>query len=244
MIKTQPFRSSSLIVTFFTKEFGKIRGVAKGVRREKELRGALFELFTRADIVFYEKTRSDLHLVSEASILESHDKLRTGFASIAYASYFSELVDVVTEVHDPHPKIFELLDFSFRFLPSLVPECLARLFEIKLLEEIGWIPYLKGCVNCQETTFESGFFSVNQGALLCPRCVREFPDSKPLKPSSLAALRFFSHHDLEASIRYVIPQEARPELEGLLQQFMIFRLGKPLKSRQFMQSVKGTLPVH
>ncbi|MGH7890395.1 MAG: DNA repair protein RecO, partial [Thermodesulfobacteriota bacterium] len=69
VLKTQPFRSSSLIVTFFSRDFGKLRGVVKGVRREREMRGALYELFTHLEILFYEKTRSDLHLVSEASIL-------------------------------------------------------------------------------------------------------------------------------------------------------------------------------
>lgn len=241
VLKTQAFRSSSLIITFFSKTFGKLRGLAKGVRREREMRGALYELFTHLEIVFYEKTRSDLHLVSEASILESHDRLRTDLHTIAYASYFSEIVDRVTEVHDPDPKIFELLDFAFRFLPSLPPENLARSFEVKLLNEIGWLPYLENCLNCRDPKFENGFFSIKQGALLCPNCASQTPDAKPLSRGGLEALRFYIAHNPEESIKLRMTSRVQMELERLIEQFMTYRLPRPLHSRAFMQKIRPAL---
>src|SRR3989338_3444317 len=116
VLKTQPFRSSSLIVTVFSDHFGKLKGIVKGVRREREARGAIFELFTRLEIIFYEKIHSDLHLISEGFILDSNDHIRTRLDAIAYASYFCELVDQLCEVHDPHQGVFDLMDFSFRFI--------------------------------------------------------------------------------------------------------------------------------
>ena len=241
VLKTQPFRSSSLIVTFFSNSFGKLRGLVKGVRQEREMRGAFFELFTRLEIVFYEKTRSDLHLVSESSLLESNDVLRTNLQGISYASYFSELVDTLTEVHDPHDKIFELLDFSFRFLPSIPGERLARLFEIKLLGEIGWLPYLEGCLNCQVSPLEKGFFSVKQGALLCRNCAPQFPDARVLATESLATLRYYLFHSMEESLKHPLSRTSSAELEDLLSRFLLFRLGRPFKSRRFMQAIKPAL---
>ncbi|MBI3307095.1 MAG: DNA repair protein RecO [Candidatus Omnitrophica bacterium] len=241
VLKTQAFHSSSLIITFFSKTFGKLRGLAKGVRREREVRGAIYELFTHVEIIFYEKTRSDLHLVSEASIIESHDRLRTDLNTIAYASYFSEMADLVTEVHDPHPQIFELLDFSFRFLPSLPPENLAKLFEVKLLNEIGWLPYLENCLNCRESKFESGFFSIKQGAFFCPNCAPQFPDARPLSREGLTTLRFYIAHNLEEAIKFRITSKTQLELEKLMEQFMAYRLPRPLHSRMFMQKIRPAL---
>jgi len=241
VLKTQPFRSSSLIVTFFTRSFGKIRAVVKGVRSEREMRGALFELFTRLEIVFYEKVRSDLHLLSEAFILESQDRLRTDLATISYASYLSELVDRVTEVHDPHEKIFDLLDFSFRFLGSLAPEDLVRLFEVKLLHEVGWLPYLEGCLACQDTKLEAGFFSIQQGALFCSRCARDQRDARPISREALAAIRHAVRHDLETGLKHRIGSGARKEIGTLLEQFLLYRLGGPLKSRGFLKSIRPVL---
>ncbi|MBI3314304.1 MAG: DNA repair protein RecO [Candidatus Omnitrophica bacterium] len=241
VLKTQPFRSSSLIITFFSKSFGKLRGIAKGVRREREVRGAVYELFTHLEIVFYEKIRSDLHLVSEAAIVESHDRLRTDLQTIAYASYFSELVDMVTEVHDSHPQIFELLDFAFKFLPSLPPASLAKIFEVKLLNEIGWLPYLENCLACKDSKFESGFFSIRQGAIFCPNCISQAPEARPLSREGLNALRFYTAHNLEQSIKLRMGEKTEIELERLLEQFLTYRLPRPLHSRAFMQKIRPVL---
>ncbi|HXV27638.1 MAG TPA: DNA repair protein RecO [bacterium] len=237
VLKTQAFRSTSLMGTFFSKDFGKLKGVVKAVRREHEMRGAAFEPFTRLEILFYEKTRSDLHLISEASIVESHDMLRTRLDTICYASYFSELVDQLCEVHDPHPALFDLVDFAFRFLPSVPEERLSRLFEIHLLREIGWVPYLQGCLSCRDAAFEKGFFSVAKGAVYCPRCAPEVVDARPLSPEALAVLRYYATHSPELSLKLRVGERGESELSKLMDRFLTYRLNTPLKSRRFMDQM-------
>lgn len=241
VIKTQPFRSSSLIVTFFSKDFGKLRGLAKGVRLERETRGALYELFSNLDIVYYEKTKSDLHLISEAALLESYESLRTRLESVGYASYFAELVDQLTEIQDPHPALFDLLDFCFRYLPSLPGTRLARIFEIKLLNEIGWLPYLEGCISCHKAVPEKGFFSARQGALLCPSCAEKYSDALAVSREVLAAMRHYIQNSPEYAIKWGISEAAEKELEMLMNRFFLERLTKPFKSRIFLEKVQKVL---
>jgi DNA repair protein RecO (recombination protein O) len=237
VLKTQPLRSSSLIVTFFSRSFGKLKGVAKGVRLERELRGGIYELFTRLEIVYYEKTRSDLHLLSEADITDSYEPLRSHLESICYAGYFSELVDELCEVNDPHEKIFELLDFCYRYLSSLPGHRVARIFEIKLLNEIGWLPFLDECLMCGEKKLEQGFFSAIQGALLCPRCHSRHPDARPIAAEPLALMRYYTHHGLEDSLRQSASRQTDLALEDLISRFFAQRLHRPLKTRQFMDKI-------
>lgn len=238
IIKTQPFRSTSLIVTFFTRDFGKIRGLVKGVRQAGETRGALYELFTLVEIVYYEKTRSDLHLISEAFLLESYPSLHSRLESIAYASYFSELADQLSEVHDPHENIFSLLDFCFRYLASLSGRRIARLFEIKLLNEIGWLPYLDRCLGCSNPHLEEGFFSPRQGALLCPACAGRHSDAFRIQRETLAAIRYYARHDLEMSSRFLVKTSAGAELETMMDRFFLERISRPLKSKVFLKKLK------
>ncbi|MFZ5801852.1 MAG: DNA repair protein RecO [Candidatus Omnitrophota bacterium] len=236
VLKTQTLRSSSLIVTFFTKEFGKLKGIAKGVRREREARGALFELFTALEIVFYEKTRSELHLVSEASVLRTHDALRRNFETIAHACYFSDLADQVCELHDPHPGVYELLGFAFRFLPAVPIEKLSRLFEVKLLGEIGWIPHLGACLECGTGDFREGFFSVREGSVLCRSCAKGHEDARPLGQEVLETLRYYHAHPIEEALRYPLPDQTNREIEKLMTLFLRFRVGYELGTRQFLQA--------
>ena len=241
VLRTQPFCSTSLIVTFFSRNFGKLRGLVKGVRQENQTRGAVYELFAHLEILFYEKSRTDLHLVSEASILESYESLRSNLSSIAYASYFCDLVDQLSEVHDPHEKVFELLQFCLRYLPALSGEKLSRLFEIKLLNEIGWLPYLGNCLKCQDSTLQKGYFSARQGGLLCPRCARNFSDARPLSREALAAMRYLTRHDLEESVKFQTGPQATRELASLMNQFFLERLNRPLKSKLFLEKIKPAL---
>ncbi|MDP3919773.1 MAG: DNA repair protein RecO [Candidatus Omnitrophota bacterium] len=241
VLKTQPLRSSSLIVTFFTPGFGKMKGVAKGVRREKELRGALYELFTRLEIVFYEKTRSDLHLISDAAIVDSNDGLRRRFDTITYASYFCEMVDVLTVVHDRHEPVFDLLDFVFRYLRSIPGSQLTLVFKLKLLNEVGWLPYLAGCFHCRKVQFEEGFFSVSQGALLCPACGRNYTDARSISGEALGALRYYGNHQPEDCIRRRLTPSVEGELTVWLSEFLDFRLPIPLKTTQFIEAVRPVL---
>jgi len=241
VLKTIPLRSSSLIVTLFSQNYGKIKGVAKGVRSERETRGALYELFTRLDIIFYEKTRSDLHILSEAFMVDSYEPMREKLEGICFASYMAELVDKLFEVHDPHGKIFDLLNISYRYLASLPGERISRIFEVKMLREIGWLPFLDQCLYCGTKAFHEGYFSPTQGALVCSGCLKEAPDALSLSQESLATLRYFVQHDFEECLRYGISRGTDDQLKQVLERFLLGRLGYPLKSREFIHSIHSAI---
>lgn len=244
VLKTMPFRSSSLIVTFFTPHLGKVRGVVKGVHREGERRQAGFELFTHAEYVFYEKKRSDLHLISDASILESHHTLRDRLDGIAYASCFCELVDELTEIEDPHPKIFELLKESFRFLPVIPPPRVETVFVTQLLREMGWLPFLESCLACGTKPLEQGRFSVRQGALLCERCRSKDPGALRVEAGALAALRAYGKETLADCLRLSHSASVEAQVRTLIMTFLNYRLGKVLKTRRFLDSIRPALASH
>jgi DNA repair protein RecO (recombination protein O) len=241
VLKTLPFRSSSLIVTFFTPHLGKVRGVVKGVHREGEIRQAGFELFTHAEYVFYEKKRSDLHLISDASILESHHALRDRLSGIAYASYFCELVDELTEVQDPHPKIFGLLKESFRFLPVIPPQRLETVFVTQLLREMGWLPFLESCLECGTKPLEKGFFSIRHGALFCEHCRSKDTAAPAVGSGALAVLRSYSKDALADCLRASHSSVIEGQIKTLITTFLNYRLGKVLKTRKFLDSVRNVL---
>ena len=237
ILRSHPFRTSSLIVTTFSRSFGKIKGVAKGVRSEGAPHPSTFEPFTLLEIVFYEKIRSDLHLISEANILESFETLRSDLETLATAYYLVDLVDQLTQPHDPHESIFELLHFAFQWLPSVSPFLLARFFETRLLAEVGLLPHLEGCLGCGEKNPEKAYFSVRQGGFFCPNCRKKAPESKPLSSALLEGVRGL------LEIKGQLPEAAlahsvERELEGFLERFIAERLGKQLATSRFLRQVR------
>lgn len=238
VLKTQPFRSSSVIVTFFSSQLGKVKGVAKGVRGNGALYPSTFEPFNLLEVVFYEKIRSEIHLISEATIIENYAKLREDLEVLATSYYLAELVDQLTEPHDPHPSIFELLHFGLQFLPSLSPSLVARFFEVRLLHEVGLLPHLEGCLSCGERLPAKVYFSVRQGTFFCNQCQHKSSDSKATTLEALEVLRIYLGKEIAEALRYPVHESVEKEVKDLISGFLLERLGRRLSTVRFLDQVR------
>ncbi len=140
VLRTQPVTESSLIVTWFTREFGKLKTLAKGARRPKSpMRGKL-DLFYRDELLFLRSRRSDLHLLHECFLEEPHMVLRESVGRLSSASYACELVDLTMELEDAHRKVFDLLAQALEDVEKDAGMALLIWFELQLLAAAGWAP--------------------------------------------------------------------------------------------------------
>jgi DNA repair protein RecO (recombination protein O) len=140
VLRRQPVTESSLIVTWYTREFGKLKTLAKGARRAKGPFQGKIDLFYRDEIVFLRSKRSDLHLLHDCFLEEPHARLRKSVESLTAASYACELVESATEREDPNATIYELLAVTLEALERRHDGVLLIWFEIGLLTAAGWGP--------------------------------------------------------------------------------------------------------
>jgi len=143
VLRTRPLTETSLIVQWLTRDFGRVATVAKGARRPKSpFRGQL-DLFYLADLSFARSSRSALHTLREARLLESHPGLRAELIYLQQASYCAVLIEQTAEPDAPMPSVFE----NFSRLLGQLPKHPARpqtifAFEMKWLQELGLQPRL------------------------------------------------------------------------------------------------------
>lgn len=239
ILKTHPFRTSSLIVTAFSRTFGKIKGVAKGVRTEGAARPGAFEPFTLVELIFYEKHQSDLHLFSDVAVLETYEKLKQDLEVLATAYYVAELTDQLSQPHDPHEALFDLLHLIFEFLPSVPPVHLARLFEVRVLQEVGLFPHLEGCLGCGETRPEKIYFSQRQGAVYCGRCRQKSSDARASSLAVLEAMRSFMNPSVAEVLKNPLDPEVEKGIGDILEGFLTEKVGKRLVARRFLDQVRS-----
>ena len=142
MLRVHPVTESSLIVTWFTREFGKLKTMAKGARRPKSpFRGKL-DLFYRDEILFLPSKRSDLHLLHDCFLEDPHPKLRNSVEALTAASYTGELTDLATALEDPNPKLYSALGAALAALETQRARATVILwFELQLLTAGGWAPH-------------------------------------------------------------------------------------------------------
>src|SRR5688500_16146971 len=149
VLRVVPWSETSSIVTLLTREFGKVRGVAKGARRPKGPFESALDLLSTCRIVFLRKSTEALDLLYEAK-LERRFRPRAGDLSSLYAGYYvAELLSELTDDYDPHPELFDAAQEGLVALSETgsIAAVILR-FELMALAALGHMPSLALCVEC------------------------------------------------------------------------------------------------
>jgi DNA repair protein RecO (recombination protein O) len=173
VIRAVDFSESSLVVTLFTREFGKIGALAKGAKRLKGPFESALDLLALCRIVFLHKTSDALDLLTEAKLLRRFRPFGRDLLNLYAAYYVAELLGELTDENDPHPELFDLADETLAVLTAgeSVARCVIR-FELGMLRILGHMPSLETCAECGAAVNASGRIAFGQidGGVLCNRC--------------------------------------------------------------------------
>lgn len=193
VLRTVEVFETSLVVTAFTRELGKVSGLAKGGRRLKGPFSGGLDLLGVSDIVLLHKASDALDLLTEAAPVERFTSLRRDLAALYAGYYVAELLTELTDFHDPHPKLFDAAVVTLRRLGDPAVRDLRVLrFELACLRELGLMPALDACAHCGELADGSGdafAFGLATGGVLCPGCRPGQPHVATLSGRTLQALR-------------------------------------------------------
>ena len=118
VLRTYPYREADLIVSFFTRDQGKLRGVARRARRPKSSYGAGLERLSRVHMSYYEHEGRDLVNMSGCEMIESPFALQSDYARGLALDYFAEASELLLPPHEPNEKFFRLLTAALDYLRS------------------------------------------------------------------------------------------------------------------------------
>lgn len=225
VLRTTDWSESSRIATLWTREFGKVRVLAKGGRRLRSNFETALDLLTVCSIVLLRKSSGSLDLLTEARVLKRFPRLRGDLPALYAGYYVAELLADWTEDYDPHPVLF---DEALAMLEGLGTEevvagpRLAR-FEMVLLRELGYSPVLNACAHCGSAV-DGAAFSPAAGGVVCGTCRALQRDSRPLSPAARAALVRLS----ESGDDWQGPFEpaVRAEVRQMLNHYVTYLLGR------------------
>ena len=216
------------IVTIMTQGSGKVRGVAKGIRKTTSRFGARLEPFTHVSLMLY-RGRGQLDTVTQAEIIAPHMALRQDLALFAAGETILEAVDKVAQEHDRNVRLALLLLSGLRALDAKPadPAAVAESFMLKLLSLSGFHPALTACAICGDT--DPQLFSADLGGAVCARCAE--PGSSSVSKAALAYLSGLAVTDLGEAGDFEPPDpRVRKETRGLLFGFAEFYLERRMKS--------------
>ncbi|MBI3968271.1 MAG: DNA repair protein RecO [Chloroflexi bacterium] len=239
VLKRQDHGEADRLITFYTPHLGKLRAIAKGVRKPTSRMAGHLELFTQARVfVAYGR---NLDIVTQAETVESFRALRDDLVRTGHAFYVAELVDRLTEEHAENEPVFDLLVRTLtRIGDARDPQMPVRFFEMQLLDFLGYRPELVTCLHChEELPAMMNYFSVSAGGTLCAQCGRRDSVARPLPVTTLKVLRLLQRGDYVTGARLRLDEQLEAEVEAILQAYLIHVLERPPRSVRYLRELRA-----
>ena len=168
VLRTMKLGEADRIVTIFGQATGKIRAVAKGVRKTKSKFGARLDPFTHVDLLLYQGR--ELDIVTQADIITPFHQIRGDYARFAAGEMILEATDRVVQEHERNAQLFMLVLNTLRRMiePDAEPGFVADSFLFRLTALAGFRPSLGACAECGKP--DASRFSIQQGGMVCDDC--------------------------------------------------------------------------
>lgn len=171
VLRGYPFGEADRVVVLLSPNHGKLRTVAKGVRKTTSRFGGRLEPFTHVDLVLYEGRNLDT--ITQVSIIEGFPRLRGVLERVVLAGIMVEAADAVAQEDESSLRLFLLLQRGLRALEAGVAgNDLITSFLLKLADVVGVAPALEACASCGRSDLLERF-SFAGGGVMCVRCQTE-----------------------------------------------------------------------
>ncbi len=186
------YSETSQVVVLFTREHGKVRAIAKGIKRSTKTRFAPgIDLLDVGSVVVSSRHERSANLatVTEWKPTRSMIGLREKLFRIQAGQYAAEITGHLTEDWDPHPGLFDQLLMTLTALMD-AEEPLGSIvrYQLTLLDEIGSLPRFDVCVACGRPD-DLTYFSSFEGGMICRHCEAGHVEKREVSPSTLGVLR-------------------------------------------------------
>jgi DNA repair protein RecO (recombination protein O) len=225
VLRNQKLGEADRIITVFTRREGKVRTVAKGVRRTKSRFGGTLEPTMRVDMQCY--LGRELDIITQAELLDAFSSVMTDYSRYTIATTMLEVTDRLTADREPVLRLYLLLVGALRALDAGEHDAALVLdaFLLRALAVSGYEPSLTDCARCAAPGPHLSF-AIAAGGMVCSTC-RPSGAASP-SPASLVLLA-----DLLAG-RWERPdaseRRVRREASGLVSAFTEWHLEKRLRS--------------
>jgi len=227
------------ILTLYTPYLGKIRAVARGVRRPRSKLAGHLELLTHS-LVSLARGRN-LDTITGSQTINSFLPLKSDLKLTSYGLYATELVDQFTADHIENYPLFQLLlETMQRLCRRGDNELVLRYFELHLLNQVGYRPQLQQCVSCRqplEPTTNS--FCPGAGGMLCPSCCQSQPLTRPISVNALKVLRLLQSSDYDTVVKLKMDPELSHQLEMLMRDYLRYLLEREVKSAAWLDTLRS-----
>ena len=239
IIKKIKLGEADRILTLYTPHLGKIRVVAKGVRRPRSKMAGHLELLTHS-LVSLARGRN-IDTITGSQTINSFLPLKTDLELTSCALYATELVNqFAADNMEDYPLFQLLLETMHRLCQGGDNELMLRYFELHLLDKVGYRPQLQQCVSCHSVLKSvTNSFCPDAGGMLCPNCSQSQPLTYPLSEKARKVLLLLQTNDYSIVSELEIYPELSRQLEMVMRNYLRYLLEREVKSAAWLDTLRG-----
>jgi DNA repair protein RecO (recombination protein O) len=236
VLRTYALGEADRIVVLFTREWGKIRAVARRSHAPRRHTASYYQPLLLLRTIFFGQPTQSLYRLNSADLLHAYRPLHEDFGLLRAGLYMTELLDVTTSERDPMPELFTLFQEALQELAvAAYSPLLLRRFELRILSAMGYTPQLLHCARCaRDLQPHERAMSAQLGGLLCTSCAALVRPTVTVSATALACLRFTMTNDAAHFPSPPPGPEVQQELERVLHAHLTTCLGRELKSYAFL----------
>jgi DNA repair protein RecO (recombination protein O) len=194
VLKANPLGEADKIVHLFTLQLGRVKAVAKGIRKPKSKMVSSVDLFTESSFSLHKKAAGGLYVLGQAKVLNAHSDLKKDFNTITALQVLAEILGETLPEAEPHPEIYSLLKEVLGELRDHPQnqELFLTAFAIKFIDQMGYPLELNLCAECGSPLQRKQVFLIpNRGGVLCESCCSSGPSRLKMTPAGLEVMKKF-----------------------------------------------------
>jgi DNA repair protein RecO (recombination protein O) len=241
VLRTVDLGEADRILVLFTRHFGKVHVVAKGIRRATSRMAGHAEPLTHAT---YQLARGrELDVLTGAESRAIYPALREDLGRIAAGWYCAELIDRFTVERAPAAPLFDLLETALRHLDAgFAAPLVCRWFDLHLLDRSGFRPELAQCVSCRNALQErENAWNAASGGALCESCARS-ASGFTLSVRALKSLRYLLVSDFASAALLRVDGILAGELERHMRLFVQHVIDREVTAARFIEEIRALPP--
>ena len=229
VLKSMKYGETSMIISLYTKQFGKISGIVKGARQSKSKFGSALQPMSYVSIVLYKKDSREIQTVTQCDTLKSFKHLSTDIEKMAIGMTMVELLRNVSHEEEENTRLFALIVDTLSAVNNATNSASNLLyhFELRLATLLGFQPRFDACISCRspiEPDHHRGemvTYHLGKGGPLCTSCAPAEGSVKKLSMGSLKTLNELSQcESFDEVLGIEIDDRTKEELSGFLWDYL------------------------
>jgi len=236
--RVKEFGESDLLVTFFTPDAGRLRGVAKGALRSRRRFVNCLDVFSLVNLEYSPARNGDLHFIQSGKLMDAFPGLRSNFAILSKAGYMVELTEILFPWDVPDRGIFEILIKLFHLLEkgemvNLIPQA----FEFIAMSQGGFRINLERCCNCGRIYSGEGAaaFKPEKGGIACMKCQQITAVTPKMSPDTVKFIKMLYSKSPSIFDQLSIEEKVISEIKPVLKLHREYRLGREPKTACYLE---------